>query len=50
VVRIRRGENYQVTTCRLEGIVVSSKQELKRKIIGCKRYKVGEGILEGYMW
>jgi hypothetical protein len=31
----------------LEGIVVGRRQELKGKTIGCKRYRVEEGLLKG---
>jgi hypothetical protein len=50
VVRIIRGTNDQITPCRLEGTIVGSKEELKKKTIGCKRYKVREGLFKGYMW
>jgi hypothetical protein len=50
VVRIIRGTNDQITPYRLEGTIVGSKEELKKKTIGYKRYRVREGLFEGYMW
>ncbi len=50
MVGIRGGTNDQITPCKLKGIIIGSKEELRRKTIGCKRYRIGERFFEGYMW
>jgi len=50
VVGIREGVNNQITLCKLEGTIVGSKEELRRRTIDCKMYRVGKGLFEGYMW
>jgi hypothetical protein len=46
-VAIREGIDQKVTPCKLEGIVIGRRWKFKRKTIGCRRYIIEEGFLEG---
>jgi hypothetical protein len=49
-VGIKGKIDYQITPCQLKGIVVSNRQELIMKTIGCERYIIEHGLLEGCRW
>ncbi len=50
VVGIKKNTNQQIIHYRLEGTTEGRMQKFRGKTIGYKRYKIEEGLIEGYMW